>query len=107
MAEFSTIDWSASPPVVTVPPAYNAAVDFIDRNLEAGRADKIAVIDDRGSYSYGALAERVGRAGNMLRGLGVIAGQRVAMVLLDGIDFPAVFSARSRSARSRCRSTRY
>ncbi len=91
MVEFSTIDWSARPPAVTVPPSYNAAVDFIDRNLEAGRADKIAVIDDRGSYSYGALAERVGRAGNMLRGLGVIAGQRVAMVLLDGIDFPAVF----------------
>ena len=91
MAEFSTIDWSASPPVVTVPPAYNAAIDFIDRNLEAGRADKVAVIDDRGRYSYAELAERVDRAGNVLRALGVGAGQRVLICLLDGIDFPAVF----------------
>ena len=91
MAEFSIINWSASPPTVAVPQAYNAAVDFIDRNLEAGRGDKIAVIDDRGSYSYRALADRVDRAGNMLRGLGVIAGRRVLLVLLDGIDFPAVF----------------
>ncbi len=76
---------------VHLPRDYNAASHFIDRHLREGRADKIAIIDDRGRYSYRELAERVNRAGNMLKSLGVTQEQRIAVCLLDSIDFPAVF----------------
>ncbi|MCW5750753.1 MAG: benzoate-CoA ligase family protein [Alphaproteobacteria bacterium] len=74
-----------------LPRQYNAATHFIDRHLAEGRAEKIAFIDDRGSYSYADLAQRVNRAGNMLRGLGLAPEQRVMLCLLDGIDFVAAF----------------
>ena len=38
---------------------YNAAADLLGRNLRAGRANKIAVVDDAGRYTFGELAERV------------------------------------------------
>jgi len=88
---FSSIDASHSPPRVTIPRDYNAAVDFVDRHLAEGRGDKVAFIDDRGSHTYAALADRVARAGNALRRLGCGMEQRVALCMLDGIDFPAVF----------------
>ena len=72
---------------------YNAAVDLLAPNLAAGRADRIAYIDDREQVSFAALAERVDRAGNVLRGLGVQPEQRVFMAMLDTIDFVAVFLA--------------
>jgi benzoate-CoA ligase len=80
-----------SPPRFVVPRAYNAAVDLLERNLSAGRAGKIAIFDDRGSYTYGELAERVNRCANALRGLGLEMEQRVMVALLDGIDYPTVF----------------
>ncbi len=70
---------------------YNAAVDLIDRHLEEGRQDKIAIIDDAGSYTYGELAARVNRAANLLKDLGVEREARVAQIMLDTVDFPAVF----------------
>ncbi len=76
---------------IAVPRDYNAAEHFIDRHPCEGRADKIAYIDDRGSYSYGELAERVNRAGNALRRLGVEMEQRIVLCMLDGIDFVALF----------------
>ena len=74
-----------------VPREYNAAHDFIDRHLTEGRGERIAYIDDRGSYRYADLAERVGRAGNLLRHLGVQMEQRVLLCLQDTFDFPALF----------------
>jgi benzoate-CoA ligase len=79
------------PPQISLPRDYNAAVDLIERNLKAGRGGKIAVIDDRGRYSYEELAERVDRAANALRGLGLEPEQRVLLCLLDTIDFPTMF----------------
>jgi 4-hydroxybenzoate-CoA ligase/benzoate-CoA ligase len=77
------------PPVL--PRDYNAATHFIDRHTGEGRGDKIAFIDDHGSYSFRDLAERVNRAGNVLRSLGLGMESRVLLCLLDGIDFPALF----------------
>ena len=31
---------------------YNATADLIERNLAAGRGDKVAFIDTNGSYTY-------------------------------------------------------
>jgi benzoate-CoA ligase len=69
---------------------YNAAVDLIERNL-AARPEKIAYIDEHGSYSFAELAARVNRAANALTGLGLPPESRVMVCLLDTIDFPAVF----------------
>ena len=70
---------------------YNAAVDLIDRNLAAGRGNKIAFVDDAGTTTYAQLAERVDRAANALRGIGLKREQRVAIVMLDSADWVALF----------------
>ncbi len=91
MPELSSADHDTSPPRVSIPRQYNAAYDLIQRNLQAGRAKKIAYIDDQGSYSFGDLAERVNRFGNVLSGMGQEAEDRVMLCLLDTIDFPTAF----------------
>jgi benzoate-CoA ligase len=68
---------------------YNAAADLLERN--AGRAQKIAYIDDAGSYSYGELARRVNRFASALVRLGVQPEQRVLIAMLDTIDWPVAF----------------
>ena len=78
-------------PEIVLPRDYNAAVDLIERNLKAGRGGKAAFHDDRGNYTYANLAERVDRASNALRGLGIEPEQRVLLCLLDSIDFPTMF----------------
>jgi benzoate-CoA ligase len=78
-------------PQIAIPRDYNAAVDLIDRNLATGRGDKPAFIDDRGTYTYAQLAERIDRAANALRRLGLEPEQRVLLCLLDTIDFPTMF----------------
>ena len=91
MPSLSTADHSVSPPLVEIPRDYNAAHDLIERNLAAGRARKVAYIDDAGTYTYGELAERVNRCANALVHLGLVPEQRVLLCLLDTIDFPSVF----------------
>ena len=90
-ASYTQIDLSTTPPTVSVPRAYNAATDFVDRHLAQGRSDKVAFIDVNGEHTFADLAVRTNRAGNMLKDLGVVMEQRVLMCLLDTIDFPAVF----------------
>jgi len=70
---------------------YNAAEDLLGRNLGPGRRDRVAFIDRDGQWSFAALADRAARVAAVLDGLGVAAEQRVALVLLDTIDFPAAF----------------
>ncbi len=78
-------------PAPHFPPVYNAAVDLVDRHVAEGRGERVAFIDDRGSYTYAELARRVDAAGHALLGLGLEPEQRVLLLLLDTIDFPAVF----------------
>jgi benzoate-CoA ligase family protein len=70
---------------------YNTAVDLVDRNIAEGRGDKVAIIDDGGSYTYADLAARVNRAANALVALGIDRETRIAQIMVDSIDFPAVF----------------
>ena len=91
MPELSSADHSVSPPNVRIPRDYNAAYDLLERNLLAGRAEKIAYFDDAGSYSYGELSRRVNRCANALTGLGLQMEQRVLVCLNDTIDFPVAF----------------
>jgi benzoate-CoA ligase family protein len=80
-----------SAPVDAVPRDYNFAADILRRNLDAGRGEKVAYIDHRGSYSYAALAARVERFGHVLRALDVRREERVLMCLTDTIDWPTAF----------------
>ncbi len=73
------------------PPVYNAAADLVDRQIVAGRGARLAYRDDRGAYTYEELRQRVDAAGLALRALGVEPEQRVLLLLLDTIDFPATF----------------
>jgi len=85
------IDTTSSPPALRIPERFNAAHDLLDRNLRAGREDKIAYIDDAGSYTYGDLAARVNRFANSLHGFGLAQEQRILLCIQDGIDFPTAF----------------
>lgn len=88
---YSTIDPSTNPPRVDLPREYNAAADIVDRHLGTERAGHVAIIDANGAHTYAELGERINRAGNALRGLGIDIEHRVALCLPDSVDFPAVF----------------
>ncbi len=45
---FARIDVAADPPRIEVPRLYNAALEFIDRNVVEGHGKQIALIDDDG-----------------------------------------------------------
>jgi benzoate-CoA ligase family protein len=74
-----------------IPRAYNFAADILRRNLAAGRVNKLAYVDPRGTWTYGQLADRVERFGNVLRSLGIRREERILICLLDTIDWPIAF----------------
>ena len=78
-------------PGEAIPRDYNFAADILARNLNAGRGRKPAFIDARGTWTYGQLAERVGKFAGILRSLGVRREERVLICLLDTIDWPTAF----------------
>ncbi len=64
----------------------NVSHNCIDRHLDGPRREKRALLwegepGDRRSFTYGELAEEVGRFANVLRNLGVKKGDRVAIYL--------------------------
>lgn len=70
---------------------YNAAVDFVDRNVAEGRGDKTAFVDPARNLTYAELLDAVARMGPMLARMGIEPENRIALVLLDTVDFPVVF----------------
>ena len=71
--------------------SYNAVTFLLDRNVDEGRGGKLAYNDTVCELSYGELQKETRRVANMLRRLGVRREERVAMIMLDTVDFPAVF----------------
>ena len=74
-----------------LPRKLNLARWFVDRNIEEGRAERIALIGPDGPTTYGELAALVNRSGHVLRELGVRAEERVLLILADGIEFVALW----------------
>jgi benzoate-CoA ligase family protein len=63
----------------------------LDRNIEAGRARKLAYVARTDSLTYEQLRGRVNRMGHLLRELGIRREQRVLLVLDDTTTFPVAF----------------
>jgi O-6-methylguanine DNA methyltransferase len=66
--------------MITVPEWYNASL-IIDRNLEAGREDKIAIYSGDEQVSYGELARRIGRPA-AVRAVGLANGANPISVVV-------------------------
>src|SRR5246127_1721114 len=71
--------------------SYNAVTFLLDRNVDEGRGNKLAYTDTVSQLTYGELQKQTCRLANLLRRLGVRREERVAMIMLDTVDFPAVF----------------
>lgn len=76
---------------ILIPEQLNAAAHFIDRHLQEGRADKVAIECEGIKLTYRQLYERVNRVGNGLRKLGVRIEERVVLLLLDTPEFAVSF----------------
>ncbi|MFT5052498.1 MAG: 4-hydroxybenzoate-CoA ligase, partial [Chlamydiales bacterium] len=83
--------------VAPLPEAFNLCSYFLDRNLEEGRADKVAVICGDERRTYGQIAARTRRLTAALRDLGLRAEERVLIVLPDGIEFVETWFATLRA----------
>lgn len=82
-----TLDWSNAPVARWfVDGKINAAVNCVDRHVEAGNGDRVAIYfegepGDSEAITYFELQHRVNQAANALTELGVTAGDRVAIYL--------------------------
>ncbi len=82
------LDWSEAPFAKWfVGGKLNVAYNCVDRHVEAGLGDRVAIhwegepADDRRSLTYSDLQTQVCKAANALTGLGLVAGDRVAIYL--------------------------
>ena len=73
--------------------SFNLATHFVDRHLEEGRGDRVALICGEQRTTYAQLAGLVNRAGHVLRDLGVRQEERVLLALGDGVEFVACWYA--------------
>ncbi len=82
------LDWD-NPPFAKwyVGGQINAAYNCVDRHVEAGRGDKVAIhwvgepVDDKRDITYAQLKDEVSQAANALTALGVGKGDRVAIYM--------------------------
>src|SRR5205085_3862562 len=72
-------------------PMANAVSAFIDDPAAGRGGARVAIATRDGATTYRDLLGLVGRAGNVLRGLGVEPEQRVAILLPDGVEWVATF----------------
>lgn len=82
------LDWSQAPfSKWFVGGTLNVAYNCVDRHVDAGHGDRVAIhwegepVGDRRSLTYAELQDEVCRAANTLTGLGLRAGDRVAIYL--------------------------
>jgi benzoate-CoA ligase len=76
--------------LLDLPERYNVA-SLLDDNLDAGRADKAAIVCGEERLTYGDLFARVCAMGRALRALGLRREERVVLVLDDSPAFAVAF----------------
>ena len=72
-----------------IPRTYNFARDIFERNDT--RRNRVAYIDQSGSWTYQQLRQRAESFSHVLEALQVRPEERVLMCMLDSIDWPTVF----------------
>ena len=72
-------------------PNGNAALYFVDRHCEQGRGEALAFQDPWRNLTYESLRAGSARFGEALRRAGIPREHRIALAMLDTIDFPVAF----------------
>lgn len=85
----------------------NIAEEFLDSNLADGRAAKPALYFGSDVHTFGDVARRSRRIGNVLKALGVEPEQRVLLVMQDSPDFIAAWFAVLRVGAVTCETYNY
>lgn len=75
---------------------FNVSEWLVERHVDEGRGERIAIRSRGRSLSYHDLLVEIERTATGLRGLGVRPEERVALVMLDSIEFVATFLAAMR-----------
>ena len=74
------------------PSLFNATTYFVDRHVDEGRADSVAIECGDRRLTYRDLHEQVNRVGTALRSqLGVRPEERIVLLMLDGPEMIAAF----------------
>ena len=74
-----------------LPDIYNAATTFVDENIAQGRGGKIAIYYQDQTITYQEVFEKVNRAGNAFKDLGIEIENRVLVILPDSPEFAYSF----------------
>src|SRR5580765_7984804 len=69
----------------------NAVDYFIDRHVREGRGERLAFADPWRSLTYAGLADASAQFAAGLRAAGIERERRIALVMLDTVDFPVAF----------------
>jgi len=76
---------------IIFPERFNMAAYYLDRNIENGNGERIAVLCKDATYTYDDVQRAANRFGNGLKSLGVRIEDRVLIVLPDSIEFVAAW----------------
>ncbi|MBZ0113392.1 MAG: benzoate-CoA ligase family protein [Thermoanaerobaculia bacterium] len=79
------------PSTVVIPEQLNMAEYFLDRRIEEGLGERVALRLPGGTMSYGEVQALANRFGNVLRSLGVRPEERVLIALSDSSEFVGAF----------------
>lgn len=75
----------------TVPERFNMVSLLLERHVEQGRSDRVAIYYGKERITYQRLYELTNRTGNALAELGLEPEQRLILLLPDGPEFVATF----------------
>lgn len=75
----------------TVPERFNMVSLLLERHIEQGRAERVAIYYEDERVTYQKLYELTNRVGNALAELGLEPEQRAVLLLPDGPEFVATF----------------
>jgi acyl-coenzyme A synthetase/AMP-(fatty) acid ligase len=70
---------------------FNLADHFVDRHIREGRGSKTATRCEGQCLTYAQIAEKVNRAGNGPRHLGIRPSERVMLLLTDCAEFAEAY----------------